>query len=473
MVSKKILGVAIAAAMSVPAFAAIDMTGGTNGAGAGALLIAKESVLTTQLGSAAPLDTTMLQVTAAANNLDVIADLGFGVSAGSHAFVRFDLTNAKFKTLVGDTQLTLPGQTVTTDYVVTVAQGGAIGDTYVIFDVTAVNAQVQTQDVQLALASLQVSTSSPVTISYAHYSTSPNAVAKTGSLASDSYEAISVANVLTTTIAATDRVASVSADPAFSQFVTPGSATAVIGNVKFKLASGAIDAVGAGVVTLAGVMDVGAAKSKLEVAGDLSFTVADTAINTAKNLTFNGVFSNTAATNVPSAKLDNLGAAVFAIGSAANAGNDVAITATSAMNAGAYTLTFTPTKLANAAFPPAAVAGALGSISRSGTTVQVPYMTTFADYNQRLILVNRGASAVPYNISFTKEAGVTATAGTAATGTLAAMETKVIKVTDIVTITGSTRTAATVVVTAPTTTIDAAITQVNLSDKSTDTVKLN
>jgi hypothetical protein len=128
--------------------------------------------------------------------------------------------------------------------------------------------------------------------------------------------------------------------------------------------------------------------------------------------------------------------------------------------------------IATAAYGPSNVSGALGTVTREGTTIQVPYITTFADYNQRLVLVNRGASAVPYTISFTEEAGVTATAGSMATGTLAANETKIIKATDIVTLAGATRTAATVVVTAPSSTIDAATTSVNLSDKSTDTVKL-
>lgn len=99
-------------------------------------------------------------------------------------------------------------------------------------------------------------------------------------------------------------------------------------------------------------------------------------------------------------------------------------------------------------------------------------MTTFADYNQRLVLVNRGTAAVPYSITFTEENGVTSAAGSAASGTLAAQETKIIKATDIVTLTGASRTAATIVVTAPSSTIDAATTSVNLADKSTDTVKL-
>ncbi len=457
MVSKKLLGVAIAAALSTPAFAVIDMTGGTGGAGSGAVVYAKESITTAQVTSG------MVQVAAAGTELNVQVATGFGVTATTHAFIRFDLTNAKFKTAVVAGDLTALSGSITN---VTVAQGGAIGDSYVILDVTS-GGLSQTDKLQLALAGLQVSPTAAVTISYAHYSTSPNAVAQSGALASDSYAGISVANALTTTITATDRVANVSASPAFTMFVSPAAATATIGNVKFDLAAGALDAAGLAVTTLAQVMDTGAGKSKLEVTGDLSFTVGANAGATAANLTFNAVPSDTAATNVASGKLTNLGAQALA-----GAGNDIAVTATSAINVGSYSLTFTPTAIASAAYGAASKTAALGSITRSGTTIQVPYVTTFSDYNQRLILVNRGSASAPYTISFTKEAGVTTTAGAAATGTLAANETKVIKASDIVTIDGSTRTAATVVVTAPSSNIDAAITQVNLSDKSTDTVKL-
>jgi hypothetical protein len=122
MVSKKILGVAIAAAMSAPAFAVIDLTGGVGGAGSGAVTYAKESITSAQVTSG------MVQVAAAGTELDVQVATGFGVTATTHAFVRFNLTNAKFKTAVVAGDLTAVSGTITT---VTVAQGGAAGDDYV------------------------------------------------------------------------------------------------------------------------------------------------------------------------------------------------------------------------------------------------------------------------------------------------------------------------------------------------------
>jgi hypothetical protein len=464
MVSKKILGVAIAAAFSAPAFAAIDLTLGTNGAGAGAVVYAKETITTAQVVDG------FVQLTAAGTELNTIAALGFGVSAGSHAFIRVDLTNAKFKTGVVAADVTLPGKTVTTDYVVQVAQGGAVGDSYVILDVTAVTALTQAQTLQLALAGLQVSPTAPATVGFAHYSTSPNAVGQTGALATDSYAAISVANVLTPTVVASNAVADVTAEPAFTEFDN-GSTTESLGTVEFKLATGSLTAVGATVNSLAQVANVADGQSSLTIAGDLSFTT-DTdgvAADTAANLTIGGSASDVAATNVPSGKHSRFTTAGLAV----NTPYTVSITAESPINAGAYTLSTNLVGIANAAYGPQNVSAALGSITRSGTTVQVPYITTFGDYNQRLVLVNRSNLDAPYTITFTPEAGVTATGKAAATGTLPKGKTVILKASDVVEITGSTRTAATVVITAPDTTIDAATTSINLSDKSTDTVNLH
>ncbi len=460
MVSKKILGVAIAAVMSAPAFAVIDMSAGTGGVGAGAVVYAKESVTTAQVVSG------MVQLTAAGTELNVRAATGFGVVSTTHAFIRFDLTNAKFKNQVVGGDLTAVTGTITGTPVV--AQGGAPGDTFVIFDVTS-GGLAQGDLLQLALTGLQVSPTAAATINYAHYSTSPNAVAQTGALATDSYAAISVAEVLVPTVVATDRVADVTTTPAFTAFVNPASATASLGTVEFKLTAGALTAVGTTVTALNQVINIADGQSSMTVAGDLSFTTDANAAATAGNLTFGGSASDTAATNVPSAKHSRFTTAGLAV----NTAYSVAVTAKSAINAGVYTLSTNLVGIANAAYGPTNKTASLGTISRSGTTVQVPYVTTFGDYNQRLVLVNRSNLDAPYAITFTPEAGVTATAKAAATGTLAKGKTLILKATDVVEITGSTRTAATIVVTAPNTTIDAATTSVNLSDKSTDTVKLN
>jgi len=469
MVSKKILGVAIAAAFSSQAFAVIDETGGTNGAGSGAVVYAKEAITSAQVTNG------MVQVTAAGTELNTQVAVGFGVTATTHAFVRFDLTNAQFKTAVVATDLTAVTGTITN---VTVAQGGAVGSSYVIFDVTS-GGLSQTDKFQLALAGLQVSPTAAATISYAQYSTSPAAVAgsatsTTGALATDSYQAISVANALKTTITPANLTADVNAATPFTKF-TGNTATGSLGTVQFDLTAGALSATGTAVTTLAQVLNAGAGQSTLSVTGDLTFTntgATGSAAATAANLTFGASNSDTAATNVPSAKLSNL------TGFTTATAYPVSLTAASAINAGSYSLTFTPVGIANAAYGPSTATGSLGSISRNGATVQVPYLTTNAGLNQKVVLVNRGSSDVTYSVSYTTEGTVTATAGTAAAGTLKAKSTTVLKATDLVTLTGGSRTAATVTVLAPNTTIDAATQTVvtdpaSVSFGSSDTVALD
>ena len=85
-------------------------------------------------------------------------------------------------------------------------------------------------------------------------------------------------------------------------------------------------------------------------------------------------------------------------------------------------------------------------------------------------MVNRGATAATYSMTFQPETGVTAVAGTGATGTIPAGGTLSVKASDIVTLTGKTRVAATLNIVAATANVSVATQQVNLSDKGTDTV---
>ena len=123
-----------------------------------------------------------------------------------------------------------------------------------------------------------------------------------------------------------------------------------------------------------------------------------------------------------------------------------------------------------AGWPPNGGEYALGSIIRDGTTVHIPYLTTFADYNQRIVVSNRGANPAPYWITFRTEDGVMATPGMYATGTLDGNSTIVLRAMDVVTLEGRSRTAATFVAEAQSSQIDVATVIVNMMTGSTDTV---
>ena len=63
----------------------------------------------------------------------------------------------------------------------------------------------------------------------------------------------------------------------------------------------------------------------------------------------------------------------------------------------------------DALHPPQNVVGMnLGSITREGSTVHIPYLTSNRKYNQRVVVVNRSGRSVPYSMTFTTAEGTTA-----------------------------------------------------------------
>jgi hypothetical protein len=114
---------------------------------------------------------------------------------------------------------------------------------------------------------------------------------------------------------------------------------------------------------------------------------------------------------------------------------------------------------------------AIGNIGRNGTTVHLPYLTTDERYNQRIVIVNRGAAAA-YSMSFESEDGIMTAAGMYASGTLAADSTTVFKTGEAVTITGGPphRASGTLSIVSRPSNISVATNQTNRMDGSTDTV---
>ena len=139
---------------------------------------------------------------------------------------------------------------------------------------------------------------------------------------------------------------------------------------------------------------------------------------------------------------------------------------------GKYMVTTKYTGIDDAAFPPSGGTYELGYIMRDGTTVRIPYLTQFANYNQRIVIVNRGGQAF-YSFDFTTEGdGATATPGADAEGMLAAGATTYISLRydDLVTIEGSpNRASATLIIEAQERNIDVLVSQTNAGG-STDTV---
>lgn len=138
--------------------------------------------------------------------------------------------------------------------------------------------------------------------------------------------------------------------------------------------------------------------------------------------------------------------------------------------AGAYTITTSYVALTASAFGPEGATHTLGTIVRDGSSVHIPYLTTYDGYRQRLILRNRNNREVSYTLTFVTESGVTVSPRSI-TDTLGAGELRTLRVQDLVEITGGSRMAATVSSDAAAGTLDVASTIVNVEDRSTDTIR--
>lgn len=451
MVSKKLLSAAIASAfLSVPAFAVINLD-------ADPLVpvsYAKQSLKDNLTQNSTVGSIKHYEIDGNAANLDFSGKIGVGIAADDQVFVRVTLTNAVFETaaVAGDFD-------VATTVATSVSQGGQAGDAYAIFAITApAGGFAQNATATMNLADLAVLGTADVGYAYAVYETLSSAINQTSPLYSKSVAGtVKLVDGLTATKTTANATANVSDD--FKLF-TGGISTTLDNLGSFETnPSGALAAVGGAAAVAADIYSAASVK----IVGDFSvgtWQIGDDA--TCANLTSTNVSINTGKTEltVPMADLQ------------AKPQLCVTLPGDKVINKGSYAATATFTAAANSAFAQAAVTNDMGAILHNGTTIQVPYLTTFTDYNQRLILVNRGGVDAAYTVTFQAEDGITTTAGTAATGTLKAGKQTVIKATDLVSITGSTRTAATVNIVAVSTNIDAATTQVNLSDKSTDTVKL-
>ncbi len=124
----------------------------------------------------------------------------------------------------------------------------------------------------------------------------------------------------------------------------------------------------------------------------------------------------------------------------------------------------------NTDLAPATLTAAYGSISRDGLAVQIPYLTTDERYNQRIVIVNRGAAST-YNMSFTSEDGISADPSSRASGVLPT-GTTVFKTRDVVFISGGPphRVSGMIVFESPAGSISVATNQTNRGDGGTDTV---
>jgi len=388
------------------------------------------------------------------------AAVGVGVADGNQIFIRVDLDNGVFDGDINEAT----AFSVTNGTGTAVAQGGLEGDDFAIFDITSDGGIDQTDELSLTAPVGHVAAGA-ATVTVAAYETLADAINQNNTLASSS------AAYATTGAGIADTATPINATAEVSTLFTRFddlTLTAALGSVTFDTTDqvGGVDVFepGGGNHTVAD--SLASATSDIVITGDFSFGTWE--INNAANCAGATIEALVVADDEESASADDISGIEGTVGYVC-----VTVDGTEVINQGSYTYALEYDTVATAVFPAADGTGTVGSIAHNGTTVQVPYMTTFASYNQRFVMVNRGTTDADYTFTFTTEDGTTATAGTAATGTIPAGETLVVKATDIVTLTGNTRTAGTVVIVAPDANISVAAQQVNVADSGTDTVILN
>ncbi|GGW92506.1 hypothetical protein [Alteromonas halophila] len=439
MFNKKVLAVALAAAFTSGAQAVVDLD-------------ATESQKITYASEVVTAGADTVEVINNGGLLDLTTTVGFTIGEGTSKYVRIDLANGTFGAA--------PSITIDTDanYTATLSAGGTADDSFVIYEVSATDGAgdiAPADEVSLSAASYIVSTDSVSSVSYRLYETATGA-----------------ANKLENTLKFVNTQFTELASAATGELVVANDNEATVASGFTNFSAGSLGATSATIGYLNTDLSF---KEAYDLDGTL--VTAEDIIDDEQDIVFTGDFS--------------FGEWTLEMDDACNSGSPVAITPTetggiiedvedSTLTAGdwyvcvdvdgeeviakgTYDVTLADDMLG----------GDLGSITYDTTTIEVPYLTTFEDYNQRLILVNNGSAAADYSISFTTETGTEATAGDAATGSIPANSTLVLRSADVVTLDGRTRTSATIEVEGVDANIQAATQTVNLSDGTTDTVVLN
>jgi hypothetical protein len=452
MLNKKILAVAVATVFSTNAFSAVDLNADT-----GNILVAAESI------GAANLNVDGLVVlTDAGTVLEVVADAGFSIAKTTSKYVRYDLTNGEFATIADiDDGLNTP---------VTAVSAGGVGESFAVFELAADTASVTAATNVTLDATYAMTDGAALSVQYRLFETAQDAVNATAAgLATSSGVVATIASVVTgdfsTSLTAQAKVAS-----QFEDFDGAGDQDADLATIAI---TALVDTTPASVTTdsatpfVAGSLGTGTAT--VTFTGDFSF--GEFAYGTGTwGFDADGEFVGTNATlNESGTVTVPFAASTFAVSLVdVDAEDDIAQKGTyTAALAGVIATGVTTPSTAIGTFTEAA-----GAITYDTTSIDVPYVTTFSSYNQRIYLINGSGQDASYTTSFVSEDGVTATAGVMASGVVPAGEMLAIKATDLVTLTGKTRTSATIEIEAQNSAVTATSQTVNLATGTTDTVAL-
>jgi hypothetical protein len=424
-----------------------------------------------------------------AGALDADVTAGFSITSGTSKYMRFDITNATFGANLAAGDLTIaagvsaaPVGTVLTD----LSNSGATGDSFAIFEVE-VNGGVVPSDAVATLSASAYSISATATsqICYSFYETALQALANdtTQALKSKCQDFAALGSAYSGVFAkGIDQIATVATD--FKKFKDQDPLAAVDDTLDYGtvgvidatgnpptvtsssiLVPNVVDASGSAVtstVLINATLTSPAVEQVVRVDGDFSF--GTWSLDTADSCDSSG--AGTVPITADTTKLFGVTGDVTTA-DLVSAPWYVCVNVdgtTEIIKKDDYSITLVDSALTNT----------LGTIKYDTTSIEVPYLTTFNEYKQRIYLINKGTADAEYSMRFITEDGITATDGPKATGVVPAGKMLMINAAEAVTLTGGkTRTAATIDVEGVDAKIQAAVQSVNLETGDTDTVVLN
>ena len=196
----------------------------------------------------------------AANDLDATFQLDFSATAGVKRYVRFDLTNAKFKNVVAASDLA-----TTTALNGSVSKGGSSGSDFVVIEITPTGTLPNTSKLKLDLAEI-TATGGDIGIKYRLYETGVAAAAGNGdTLASASGTLVSFTPALTVKPIANKSIIDVNQLSTYFLGGLPKRDSVTVGSVAVAVDNNVLTA--AGTPAVIGNL---VASAKLEVSGDFS-----------------------------------------------------------------------------------------------------------------------------------------------------------------------------------------------------------
>lgn len=458
MLNKKILAAAIAVAFSSGASAVVDL----NADDPGTLTVATESFDSSDFVD----DLLPITDTGGTNALDIQTEVGFSVAAGESRFARFDLTGAEF----GDTPVLTAvdsGGVAITGFASTISE---IEDSFVVFEFNATGAIDLDSVLTLTTSQYNAEADTDVDVQYRLYETGAGARNEVSSLLLQEEEAtfLQFDSALDAGFAESETVVA-TVSSGFTEFdvstTEPGNASgsefiAQLGSfdVNELIASDTIDTDSVA-FEIDDLIDVA---GTFVITGDFSvgtFSVVEVSCAAAGAAATSFVIDEDEATVTSANDLDT---AVLALclNVTSVAGDEDQIQRSE------YTITIE--SLAGDD-----ISDDIGEVVYDTTSIEVPFVTTFSDYNQRIYIINTSSSEALYTVNFVSEDGITYTAGDAANGTAAADEVTLILASDLVDISGGSRIAAFIEIELADEDVAAATQIVNRSSGETDTIILN